>query len=183
MGLEQVKHEIIGHADAEVKRLLAEAKAQVKQELEGAHTCVDLFEAELHAGEEKESAALEKKYAASMKMQAKKILFQKRKEVLIALFAALRVELSKLPHTKRQKIMSILFQRAKDQCPVGTVYCAKQDFFFAKKLWNQSVATTILGGIIVENPSGTLRIDYSFDTLLQDIEEKKLQEVAKLLFS
>ncbi len=182
MGLDQVKYEIIGHAEAEAKGLLAEAKGQVKRELEAAHTLVDQFEAELRAGEEKESAALEKKYAASMKMQAKKILFQKRKEILTELFAATREGLVKLPQAERQKMMMVLFQQAKTQCPVGTVYCAKQDIFIAKKLWKEAVATNILGGIIVENPTGTLRIDYSFDTLLQELEEKKLQEVAKLLF-
>lgn len=183
MGLEHVKHEIIEQAEAEAKGLLAEAKVQVKHELEAAHALVDQFEAEVHAAEEKDCALLEKKYYANMKMQAKRILFQKRKEILTELFVALREGLSKLPQADRQKMMNVFFQRAKKQCVVGKIYCAKQDFPLAKKLWKQAEVTPILGGIIVEDPSGTLRIDYSFDTSLHDLEEKKLQEVAKLLFS
>lgn len=183
MGLEHVKHEIIEQADAEAKRSLAEAKAQVKHELEAAHALVDQFEAEVHAAEEKDCALLEKKYYANMKMQAKRILLQKRKEVLTELFAATREGLAKLPQAERQRMMNTLFQRAKKQCVVGTVYCATSDIPFVKKLCKNVQAHDSIGGIIVENPAGTLRIDYSFDTLLQDLEEKKLQEAAKLLFS
>lgn len=183
MGLEQVKHEIIAHADAEATRLLAEAKGHVKHELEVAHALVDEFEAEVRAAEEKESAVLEKKYYATMKMQAKRILFQKRKEILVEVFTAVRERLSKLSQAERQRMMHSLFQRAIKQCAVGKIYCAKQDIPLAKTLWKNAEATPICGGLIVENPSGSLRIDYSFDTLLHDLEEKKLQEVAKLLFS
>ena len=38
------------------------------------------------------------------------------------------------------------------------------------------------GGLIAENKDGTVRVDYSFDTMLQTIKENELQSINKVLF-
>ena len=40
----------------------------------------------------------------------------------------------------------------------------------------------IVGGIIAENQDETVRVDYSFDSMLQNMEENELQSINKILF-
>jgi V/A-type H+/Na+-transporting ATPase subunit E len=182
MALEHVKEEIIDHAQSEGKKMVAEAKAEAKKSLDEAHGVIDTFEEETHVALEKELETLEKKYYAGMKMQAKKVTFQARKEVLTQLFADVRGKLEKSPKLERAKMLATLFQRAKKQCSVGKVYCAKQDIALVKKHCKNAVAADMFGGLILESKDGTIRIDYSFDSILAQVEEEKLQDVATLLF-
>ena len=43
-------------------------------------------------------------------------------------------------------------------------------------------AVDIIGGLIAENKDGTVRVDYGFDTMLQNIKENELQSINKVLF-
>jgi V/A-type H+/Na+-transporting ATPase subunit E len=182
MGLEQVKQEILDHAEEEAKRIVVDAKAHAKKDLAAAHDVVGAFEAEIEAQRIKELEALERKHIAAMKMHAKRILFEKRKEVLADVFAQLRQKVAKMPVAQRRLLLVKLFQHAKKQCTVGTVYCAKSDVSLVKKFAKNVQSTNIFGGIIAETKDRSVRIDYSFDSLLGDLEQKKLQEVAGILF-
>ncbi|PIN79916.1 hypothetical protein COV16_01730 [Candidatus Woesearchaeota archaeon CG10_big_fil_rev_8_21_14_0_10_34_8] len=183
MGLEQVKQEIIDNAEAQSKKLIDNAKAEAKKELESAHAVIDHFEEDVNLSLEKELAALERKYDASMKMHAKKEIFQKKKEVLAELFEDAEQNLSKLTTSEKSKLLAKLFQRAKKQCTLGRIYCAKQDVAIVKSFCKNVHVTNMIGGLIMESKDGTIRIDYSFDSLLGMLKERKLQEVAEILFS
>jgi len=183
MGLEHVKQEIIDQADAEAKKIIADAKAEAKKELERSHSIIDACEKEGEITLKKEIAALEQKHYASMKMQEKKILFQQKKEILAGIFTDARVSLQKISQSPRSKILRLLFDRASKQCVCARVYCAKNDVGIMKKLCKQVIPQNMISGLIVENQDKSVRIDYTFDSLLTSLEEKKLQEVAAILFA
>ncbi|MFA6888949.1 MAG: V-type ATP synthase subunit E family protein [Candidatus Woesearchaeota archaeon] len=182
MGLEQVKHEIIEHAEREATKIVSHAKEQAKKDIENAHTVIDAFDTEIQAQLQKEFDQLERKYHAGMKLLSKKILLQKRKEILQAIFQNLQITLSTLPKSEKSKILVGLFTKAKKQCIVGTVYCAQQDVALVKSFTNVVCEKPILGGIIVESKDGDFLIDYSFDSMLSQLQEQKLQEVSAELF-
>ena len=60
------------------------------------------------------------------------------------------------------------------------IYCSKKDVKFLKGLDAKPVE--IAGGLIAENREKTIRVDYSFETLLQGIKESEMQHINKLLF-
>ena len=183
MGLEHVKQEIIDYADAEAKKIIADAKAEAKKELEHSQTLIDTFEKEVETTLKKEMTALEKKYYASMKMQAKKILFQQKKDILAEVFADARLSLQKISQEERSTMLRMLFDKANKQCTAARVYCAKQDVALVKKFSKHVLPQDMIGGLIVESQDESVRIDYTFDSLLRALEEKKLQEVAAILFA
>ena len=43
-------------------------------------------------------------------------------------------------------------------------------------------AIDIAGGLVAENKEKTVRVDYSFETLLDGIKENELQNISKILF-
>ncbi len=182
MGLEHVKHEIIEHAEREATKIVTHAKEQAKKDMEHAHTVVDAFETDMQAQLQKELEQLEKKYHASMKLFFKKILLQKRKEILQNIFQELQTTLSELPKSEKSKILAGLFAKAKKQCTVGKIYCAKQDIAIVRTLSSAVFEKPLIGGIIVENKNGEFLIDYSFDSMLSQFQEQKLQEVTAQLF-
>lgn len=182
MALEHVKQEIIEHAEAEARKILADAKEQAKKDMDAAHRTLDAFDTELQESLQKELDALEKKYYASMKLASKKVLLLKQKELLDALFQELREHLAQLSKAEKTKIFASLFTAAKKQASIGKIYCAKQDVPLVKTLFSIAEAKEMVGGIIVENKDKTLLLDYSFDSIVASLQENKLQEVTALLF-
>ena len=182
MGLEHVKHEIIEHAEREAQKLAAHAKQQAKKEMDRAHAAVDAFDTDIQAQLQKELEQMEKKYSASMKLLSKKFLLQRRKEILEKLFQQLRTTLSSLPKSEKNTLYTLLYTRAKKQCSVGKVYCAKQDMALVKTLTSAVFEQPMAGGIIVESKDGDYLFDDSFDSMIAQLYEQKLQEVTAQLF-
>lgn len=182
MGLEQVKQEILVHAEQEAKKILTAAKEQAKKEFEAAHQTIDAFETAVQDSLQKELETLEKRYAASMQLAAKKIFLQKRRALLDAVFQRAAEALVALPFAEKKKLYTTLFLEAKKQFTPGTIFCARQDMVLVKTIFPSVQERMILGGIIAANKDGTLLLDYSFDSVLSTLQEKKLHEVARLLF-
>ncbi len=182
MGLDHVKKEIIDHAEEEARHIVGAAKEQAKKDIDAAHGIVDAFEAEVDATLKKELDALDKRYYASMQLLSKKILLQKKKELLEELFQEFSNDLVKMPKAERAKILRMLVDRAKKQCALGKIYCSQQDVSIVRGFFSAVQQKPLIGGIIAESKDGNYRFDYSFDTLLTNLQEKKLQEVYSLLF-
>ncbi len=183
MSLDHVKKEIIDHAEEEAKQIVSAAKEQVKKDTDISHGIADAFEAEVDAALKKELEALDKRYYASMQLLSKKILLQKKKELLEELFSEFSTSLAKMPKAEKAKILQALVDRAKKQCALGKIYCAAQDVSIVNGLFSAVEHKPLIGGIVAESKDGHYRFDYSFDTMLSQLEEKKLQEVYLLLFS
>ncbi len=182
MSLEHVKQEIKEHADHEAQKMVAEAREIAKKEMEHAHEIADAFETETQATLQKERELLERRYEAGMKLAAKKVLLEKRKQLLEETFEEAKETIRNLPKAEKTKLLRTLFDNAKKQCVVGKVYCAKQDVPIVKAFASQVAEEAMLGGVVVENKEGTMRIDASFDAMIKELQEKKLQQVAKMLF-
>lgn len=182
MSLEHVKAEMKDYAEQQAHKFIANAKDLAKKEMEKSHELVDAFEEETQAVLQKELEMLEKKYEASMKLTAKKVLLEKRKQVIEETFTEIKQIIQNFPKAEKTKLLTMLFDRAKKECAVGKVYCAKQDVPIVRTFANQIVEEVMLGGIVVENKEGTMRLDESFDAMIHDLQEKKLQEIAAILF-
>lgn len=182
MSLEHVKQEIKDHAEEEARKIVAEAKERAKKEMESAHAAVDNFETETQATLQKELELMDRRYEAAMKLAAKKVSLEKRKQLLDETYEEAKEAIKNLQKAEKIKLLSMLFDRAKKQGSVGKVYGAKQDLPLIKALNQQVAEEAILGGLVVENKEGTIRIDYSFDAIIKELQEKKLQNVAEILF-
>ncbi len=183
MGLDHVKKEIIDQAEEEAKHIVTAAKEQTKKDIDAAHGIADAFEAEVDAALKKELDSLDKRYYASMQLLSKKILLQKKKKILEELFQEFSDSLLKMPKVEKTKTLQILVDCAKKQCSIGKIYCASQDLSIVKGLFSVVEQKPLIGGIVAESKDGNYRFDYSFDTMLTQLQERKLQEVYSLLFS
>ena len=81
---------------------------------------------------------------------------------------------------QREECMNKLLDKAKKDIEVAKVYCNKNDAKLVKGF--KAEPSDIIGGLIAENADGTVRVDYSFGTMLQNIKENELQKISRILF-
>jgi len=84
--------------------------------------------------------------------------------------------------SKSQKtaLLKNLLEKAKRETDVKYIYCSKEEKPLIKA--NNVTTVDISGGIIVENSDKTIRIDYSYETIMENIYDKIMQDVAETLF-
>ena len=108
---------------------------------------------------------------------------QKKKELIELVFLKAREELKKADLSKRRAFLTTLLDRAKKEMTIATIYCTEKDKPIVAKLAKARVVTqAMLGGMILEDKSGSVRIDYSFEMILQSIQERSLGEIGSILF-
>lgn len=181
MGLETVKEEIIRSAKEQADSLIAEARVESNRITK---------ETEEKVKEMKEKSELETKIAinminkqelASSELENKKMLLDTKKQIIERAFIEAKKRLESLGSEKREIYIQKLLEKARKEIEIKYVYCNKIDLDFLKDFKTETV--DIMGGIIAENEEKTLRVDYSFDTMLQTIKENDLQNINNILFS
>jgi len=180
MGLEKVKEEILSkarkQADAAIKEaqkkadaIIAEANAKAtEEEKKGAEETKKLVE------------AMEKKELASAALESKKLELDAKKELIERVFSDVRQKVAKFTEKKRKEHIRKLLDKASKELEIGVVYCNAQDKGLVDGF--EAKEADILGGVIVENKDGSVRIDYSYDALIDGLRDKHMQEVAEILF-
>ncbi len=185
MGLKEVKEEILHKAQKEAAAILAEAEKERERILK---------DAEAKAQERKEKAeeatkrlleTVERRELAQAEFDVRKAILDKKKEIIDKVTASVKKSLAELPEKKREVYVHSLIGKAKKEIEVATVFASPKD--------RQAVQATkggldfrpregMLGGIIAQTQDGKVSVDYSYEEILTDIQEKSLQELGKILF-
>jgi len=180
MGLEAVREEIIRSARKQEEELLAEARGQARKILDEAEKKSWELKEKSDAEAKKLLDLMKKQETASADLEAKKMMLEAKKGIMDKVFEKARQKIEKTEPKKREAFMQSLLEKAKSEIGIGKIYCNKKD---AKALKGYKTEhADIICGLIAENEDGTIRVDYSFDTMLQSIEERWLQEINKILF-
>lgn len=180
MGLEEVKEEILNSARNDTNKIIEEAKIEAQQILAKATKRISDYNNKLKEDKKKLIENLEKMKIAQARSEAKKLILDKKKEIIDDVFEKAKQKLASLSETKRGEYIQKLIEKAKNEMETATVYCNKKDKQFIGDFNYQE--TDIIGGVIVENQDGSVRIDYSFETMLNNVKEASLQKISKILF-
>lgn len=181
MGLESVKEEIIRNAKEQETALIAEAKKEADRIMNEVQKEIEEIKEQSGAEIKKKMDAIKKQELASAELESKKMLLEAKKQLIESVFIEVQKELASLDGKKREAYIKKLLEKAEKDIEIATVYCNKKDLNFLKGF--NPKAIDIIGGLIAENKDETIRVDYSFDTILQSIKENELQSINKILFS
>lgn len=180
MGLESVKEEIIRNAKKHEESLIDEAREEARHIIEKARKESMELREKSDAETKKALDIIKRQEAASAELESKKMLLEAKKKIIDLAFAEAQKKLEKMEQKKREAIVRALLEKAGKEIGIGIVYCNKKD---AKSIKGyKAEETEIIGGLIAENTDGTVRVDYSFDSMLQSVKESHLQEINKSLF-
>lgn len=183
MSLEKVREEVLeqarNSADAIMKAARAEAgalenqnKARMEQEKKAALEEISRLAEEI-----------ERQELSQAKLDAKNSLLKAKKELIEESFAKARQKLLKLGQEEKKNILATMLKRAQSQIKAAHAYCSKDDVQLVKKLGNFSVnAASISGGLIAENEQKTIRLDLSYESILERVKEEHLTVIHKILF-
>lgn len=180
MGLEAVKEEILDGAKQQANSLIAEARKEANRVTKEAERKIEKILEKSESEAKVMMDMIKRQELASAELENKKMLLAAKKEMIESVFNEARKKLESLNEKKKEVLVKKLLEKAKSEMEIGSVYCNKNDAKFLKDFSPETAS--ILGGIMAENKERTIRIDYSFDSMLQSLKESELQNVSKALF-
>jgi V/A-type H+-transporting ATPase subunit E len=180
MGLETVKDEILNSAKSQASAMTAEARKEANRIASEAEKKAEEIKAKNEAEAKRSMDTIKRQEMSSAELESKKMLLEAKKQIVEAVFADSRKKIESLPDKKREELIKKLLEKAKKDIEIAYVYCSSKDAKFIKGFDVQNA--DMIGGLMAENRERTIRVDYSFETLLQSIKENELQSISKLLF-
>lgn len=180
MGLEKVKEDILGKARKKAEKIVEEGKKE-------ADAIKDRAKAEVLESRRKSKAdalkvceVMEKKELSAAEFDAKKTYLDAKKKMVDKVFDSAIRRLAEMDKSEKKGLLKGFIERASKEMEIGKVYAGKDDLKLIDKYPTEEKA--LQGGVIVENKDGNVRLDLTFETMLSDIREKKIQHIAKILF-
>ena len=180
MGLETIKEEILNIAREQANYLTAEARKEANRIMKEAENNIASMKEKSEAETKKMLDTIKRQELASAELENKKILLEAKKEIIENAFAEARKQLENLDDKRREAALKRLLDKAKNEMEIANVCCNKKDAKFLKE--SNPEPANIIGGLMAENREKTIRIDYSFDSMLESIKESELQNISKALF-
>ena len=180
MGLESVKEEVIRQAKEQETAILASARKEANAISRETEKKIEEIREKSEAEAKRMIDVLKMQSKASAELESRKIVLEAKKQMIDSLFEEAKKKLESLDEKKREYLIKKLVEKAGKEIEIASIRCGKKDAKFLKGV--NTAATDIIGGIIAENKDNTIRVDYSFDTMLESIKETELQNINKVLF-
>ena len=181
MGLETVKEEILNNAKEHSNSLIAEARREANGMMREAEKKIEEMREKSESETKRMLDAIKRQEMASVELENKKMLLEAKKQIIESVFVEAKKSLEGLDDKKRETYLKKLLDKSKNEIEVVNAYCNKKDSTFLKGFHIETI--DISGGLMAENREKTIRIDYSFETMLQSIKENELQNINKILFA
>ncbi len=184
MGLEKVVEDILRRGEEKRKEIISLGEKERDEQIR---------QAEAKAAEERQNterrtqviiAQMDQQELSSAELESKRSLLEAQRQVMEALKDQVLAELEEYPEAKRKRLYSKLVQKAKKELGTCKVYSTKAD----KELLQLPYGVTHVGffdgtgGLIFESADGSLRLDYRFESILEDLWSQKMREIYGKLF-
>ena len=180
MGLEKIKEEILQKAANAEKQILAEAASKAKQVDANTNQIMKQIEQEESQKSASDISSLENRENSIANMETQKMLFEAKKEIIDNAYKEAFDKIKSMQRKDRTILLAKLFEKASKEIEVYFTYVNEED----KSMINRSTIRPLKseGGIICENKDGTVRVDYTFAAIFNELKEKTMRETSKILF-
>lgn len=164
--------EIIAQARAEAERMLSEVRAEGEKTVQ-------------EAADRAHLAAARKRVQdlARAELETRKIVLAAQKEALDEVYQRALARLGTLRENKG--ILEKLLRANESEWKAGgRVYSNARDAPLVKGLVGKAYAGNVdcAGGLVIENADGTRRVDLRYESLLRDVWNDSVREVAEVLW-
>lgn len=179
-GLENLKEELVKKAKSQSVTLIGAAKAEALKIIKDAEAKIEAYKKKSDEEAKQAIDSIKKKEIAAAELEAKKMRLEAKKKLIEESIESAKSKIEGMSDSKRAGVINALCKKASKDIDVATVYCNKKDSKFIKSV--DLIVQDMIGGIIAEDKDGTIRVDYSFNTILESIKENNLREIAAILF-
>jgi V/A-type H+/Na+-transporting ATPase subunit E len=182
MALEQVLEEIQSRGREQVRKLDEEAREARAKAVAEAQAAVEEYRRKALERASREIVRIQAQESASTELELKREELQTERELLDRVLKLAEERLMSLPRERNEAVLKGLISHYGRE---GTqVLTTPKDELFVKMASGLKHAGKLgsLGGIVVMNADGTVRVDLTYETLMRDLAEKKLKEIHARLF-
>jgi len=186
MPLEVLIEEIYKKGDEQVQKIKDEAKKEAEKIIAEDKEEAEEILKRAKEDAEKEAERLKKQEISSVNLEMKRLLLNKRKEILEAVLELVEEKVKSMDAETKKKLLSSLIK--KNATAGMVVYSNKDDEEIVKEILNEigdlSYGGNIdcIGGVILESPDGEVRINLTYDEMLKQLYEQKMSDISKILF-
>jgi len=183
MGLEEVTEEILAAGRAAADSAVKEAESERARLLAEAQERARAITQEKLGQAEKRARQLRVQELAAAELEGKRARLVMEREMLEAAAEQARAMMASLPREQDERLLSDILR--KHPAPGYRVFSAKRNETFLRALPSVEYGGNLncLGGILYESSDGSVRMDFTYDTMLKDLVERNMKEIARLLFS
>lgn len=127
---------------------------------------------------------MERQEVSSAELESKKASLAAQREVMEGLKGHVLSELSRYPADKRKRLYSKLVSRAKKELGDCYVYSNKDDQAVLQLPPGMASGGTVdcSGGLVFESKDRAVRLDFRFETMLDEVWNKNMREIYSRLF-
>jgi len=181
MGLEIVLNDITEGAKADIRRIDEEAESVSNLILSEARQASKEALGSRLAEIEEKLEQQRQQVLSSANLEVKRIVLNKRKALLDQVYDQALEQISELPADKNEKYLKVLIEA--NEKDGHRIYSNKKSEKIVKKLSSLEYGGNIdcIGGIVIENKEGTIRLDYTFDLILKSTYDKSLKAISDIL--
>jgi V/A-type H+-transporting ATPase subunit E len=184
MALDNVIKAILDDGKKEVVRILSEGKDERNQAIKEARAEAIDIRKERNEEAERYTARLKTQEIARAEIDSKKLVLKAQKDALDNIYDSALKELGE--RWSGALIENSLKQNSQDVMD-ALVYSNERDRTTVEKLlstYGGKFGGTIdcVGGIIIESKDRTVRIDYRLETVLKDIWDESVTDIASILW-
>ena len=182
MGLEIVVKDIQEGASAEVSRIKAEGDAKASEIINEAKEVQKKTLGDSLAKAEEDLQNLHQQVISSANLEVKRITLNKRKDLLDKVYVQTVEKIKSMPASKKEELLKNIIN--KYEASGARVYSSKDSEDIVKKLTSISYAGNLdaIGGIVLENEDGTVRLDFTYDAILKNVYERSLKQISDILY-
>lgn len=184
MALQKVAEDILENARQEANARIQEAEKERARILQEADQKIE----RMKKSEDKELQdallRMRRQEMSSAELEAKKVVLNKRKEILNRTFEEILKEVSFMSPQEKSALYKKIVADGKSIINKPKVYCPKgeADLLAGLRGCESLTETDMEAGLILENSDSSVRLDYRFRTILESIWEKELKNISNILF-
>jgi V/A-type H+-transporting ATPase subunit E len=184
MGLEKLVEDILRKGEEQAQEIIRQGEADRDEQVRS-------VDAEIVASREKAFrrlealiSQLEQHELSSAELESRKMLLAAQREVLEDLKERSLAELAAYPPEKKLALYAKLFAKAKRILGDCYVYSNKADGASLRPPPGIASGGTIdcTGGLVFESKDRSVRLDYRFETMLEEVWGHKMNEIYTQLF-
>ena len=190
MSLDTVVEDIRDEARARAEEVRADAEAQANELIEEAEADAEAIRDERAEEVEATIEQEREQKLSSAKLEAKQARLEARRDALADVRAAVEDELAALDRDTREELTRALLDAAAtefDDPSDVVVYGRPDDEALLEEIladyeFSYGGEYDCLGGVVVESDSSRVRVNNTFDSVLEDVWEDELREISDRLF-
>ncbi|AKB77093.1 V-type ATP synthase subunit E [Methanosarcina horonobensis HB-1 = JCM 15518] len=182
MGLEIVIKDIQEGARAEVSRIKTEGDAKASEITNEAKEVQKKMLGDSLAKVEEDLQKLHQQVISSANLEVKRITLNKRKELLDKVYSQTVESIKSMPASKQEELLKHIIN--KNEASGARIYSNKESEGTVRKLSSLTYAGNIdcIGGVVLENEDGTVRLDFTYDSILKNVYERSLKQISDILY-